>query len=158
MFFLAEIVRDTDDSEGHDIVNFDQSLPTRHEVRKYMTSVTVIKNLQRIQVECLTVLVTFVVTVDWLRSEAKWQPLLGGNDDVLSGKKHVVARLAIHAFSQKERHHSRLATAVILSRNAINQPRQQTRQLRSLNAQPESTVNNLSTVRTAWYYYITNSW
>lgn len=64
MFFLAEIVQDTDDSEGHDIVNFDQSLPTRHEVRKYMTSVTVIKNLQWIQVECLTVLVAFVVTVD----------------------------------------------------------------------------------------------
>ena len=34
----------------------------------------------------MVLVVTFVVTVDWLHCEAKWQPLLGGNDNVLSGR------------------------------------------------------------------------
>ena len=74
--------------------------------------------IERIQVEGLTVLVVaFVVTVDWLRCEAKYRSLLGGNDDVLSGRKHVVDFLD---FSQTERRYYRLATAFISPRNANN--------------------------------------
>ncbi len=72
-----------------------------------------------IQVEHLTVSVfAFVVTVDWLHCKAKWQMLLGRNDNILSGKKHIVT------FSQIELCHSHLATSVILYRAVINQPRQ----------------------------------
>ena len=45
-----------------------------------------------------------------------------------------------HAFSQTERHQCRLATSVILLATQSIQPLQRTRQLRPLNAQPESAV------------------
>ena len=45
-----------------------------------------------------------------------------------------------HAFSQTERCHLSLVTSVILPHNIINQPQQQTQQLRQLNTQPESAV------------------
>lgn len=33
LFLSAEIVQESDDSDSHERVNFDQSLPTRHQVR-----------------------------------------------------------------------------------------------------------------------------
>ena len=46
---------------------------------------------QRIQVESLmTLVIAFVITVDWLRCEANCQTLLGGDDIVLSEKRRVV--------------------------------------------------------------------
>ena len=33
--------------------------------------------------------IAFVITVDWLRFEANCQTLLGGDDSVLSEKRHV---------------------------------------------------------------------
>ena len=52
--------------------------------------------LQRIQVERLmTSVIAFVITVDWLRCETNCQTLLGGDDIVLSEKRHVVLSICV---------------------------------------------------------------
>ena len=49
------------------------------------------QQLQRIQVECLMMsVIVFIITVDWLHCEANCQTLLGGDDIILSEKRHVV--------------------------------------------------------------------
>ena len=50
----------------------------------------------RIQVERLmTSVIAFVIMVDWLCCEANCQALLGGDDIILSGKRHVVLSICM---------------------------------------------------------------
>ena len=43
----------------------------------------------------MTSVIAFVITVDWLRCEANCQALLGGDDIVLSGKRHLVLSICM---------------------------------------------------------------
>ena len=54
------------------------------------------KLLLRIQVErFMTSVITFVITVDWLRCEANSQTLLGGVDVILCEKSPVVLSVCV---------------------------------------------------------------